>query len=104
MSDGPWTLELRIIDPMGRTYSRKAIGVDAFTFGERFVVPPPGPFDGLSFDNVVERIQKKEFRKDILETECLRLGRAMGEHLEDKEGWHGVDRQSSVDLYDRNKG
>lgn len=90
-----WNLRLTLSGPTNEHYEI-AWPLDEQTVRER--VAPNKPladyFPGeLSTTQAVEVIRRRELRKDLLEDICQRLGRALGEHLEDKEGWHGEDRK-----------
>jgi len=45
-----------------------------------------------SFEQVVEIIKRREFRKDLFIRECQRLGALLAERMEDAEGWHDASR------------
>ncbi len=45
-----------------------------------------------TFEEVVEIIQTREFRKDLFISECQRLGTLLAERMEDAEGWHDASR------------
>lgn len=52
--------------------------------------------DGRSFEAAVEVLKTKQFRKDLFIAESKRLGALLAEYMEDKEGWHGEDRQQTI--------
>ncbi len=45
-----------------------------------------------SFEEVVEIMKVREFRKDFFIRECRRLGALLAERMEDAEGWHDTSR------------
>ena len=42
-------------------------------------------------------LKRREFRKDLFQDEARRLGALLAERMEDKEGWHGVERQERLE-------
>ena len=102
MSKEPqFTLRLTLEDPFGKSYSA-ALPIDAFEARDRFVgLLPPSEFEtsigAVSMDSVVERIRKREYRKDDFERAARQLARVLGERMEDEEGWHGVERQATYE-------
>lgn len=49
-------------------------------------------FLGMSLDDVVSVLRRKEFRKDLFLGEATRLGALLAERMEDAEGWHDASR------------
>lgn len=45
-----------------------------------------------SFEDVVEIIKTREFRKKLFIDQAENLGRLLAERMEDAEGWHDVSR------------
>ncbi len=92
-----WTLELALVDPYGKR-TVKAIQLDEFTMQEHAIIKPPEPFmvGPRSFDEVIQVMKRREFRKDLFKQEATRLGHALAEYMEDVEGWHGVERQEKL--------
>lgn len=99
MGEPQGTLSLTFISPTGERFTY-AMGVDAFDAYKIQNVSPPSSVDlefGLmSMEQVVERMRVREFRKDQFNAACQRLGILLAERMEDKEGWHGVDRQEGI--------
>jgi hypothetical protein len=98
MAEPQFTLRLVLVDPLGKSYSA-AMPIDAFEARDRYVeLAPPSAVEleigAMSMDRVVERIRKREYRKDDFEEAARRLARALGERMEDEEGWHGISRQA----------
>lgn len=79
----------------GKSYS-VCMPLDDFIVYERYVnLNPPSPFDGCGFEETVEVIRKREYRKEDFERMAKLLAIKLGERMEDEEGWHGVSRQST---------
>lgn len=94
MSDLQGSLTIRFQSPYGKTYSMSVpISHDVATDIER--IKPPGelgPPGVVSFDDVVEVIKTREFRKDLFVREATRLGYLLAERMQDAEGWHDYSR------------
>lgn len=98
MSDKPrFTIELRIRDnQMGEADYRHAIGCDdAMRISQRVVedIKAPAPFGMTSFDQTIEVMKKREFRRDLLLEAARVLAGQMANRLEDAEGWHDESRK-----------
>lgn len=96
MNEPAWTLRLSLEGPFGERY-QVAMGMDAFTARDQLVdISPPDPFDlqfdAVSLDTVVKRIRKREIRHEILQNECVRLGKKLAQTMQDAEGWHDASR------------
>lgn len=48
--------------------------------------------DGRTFDQAVEVLRTKQFRKDLFLDVAASLGRLLAERMEDAEGWHDESR------------
>lgn len=97
-----YTLRLILEAPLGGKSYEVAMPVDAFEVWDRWEnLAPPSELDigiGLTTtESVIERIRKREYRKDDFENACRMLGRKLGERMEDEEGWHGTSRQSTYE-------
>jgi len=91
-------------DPgMGQPVMRTAIDLDEHTAREFERVDPPmmaeSPIPWMSgrvplqnIDDVVKVMKVREFRKEVFQNECWRLGTLLAERMEDAEGWHDVSR------------
>ena len=60
-------------------------------------VPPPSemPFASAGmepFEEVVEMIWTRQFRKDLFMDQARNLGALLAERMEDAEGWHDLSR------------
>lgn len=92
MSKQPqFVLRLVLEAPYGKSYSA-AMPIDAFEAMDRYVgLTPPSEFDlaigARTMEETVERIRKREYRKDDFEQPARRLARLFGERMEDEEGW-----------------
>lgn len=97
-----YTLRLILEAPLvGKSYE-VAMPADAFHVWDRWEgLKPPSELDmvigNVAMDSVIERIRKREYRKDDFERLCQMLGRKLGERMEDEEGWHGASRQSTYE-------
>lgn len=91
---GSLTLTLR--GPWGEIESY-CIGLDELIIQEIGKINPPlqDPISG-TFNEVVEILKRKEFRKDLFVREATRLGHLLAARMEDKEGWHGIERQERL--------
>lgn len=89
-----WTLEMSMRGPHGEAYT-VALPLDHHTAGEFERIAPPVPLMN-SFDDAVEILRRREFRKDLFQRAARNLGTLLAETMEDKEGWHGVDRQEGL--------
>ena len=54
--------------------------------------PPDIPTIGQSFNEVVEIMRRKQFRRDLFVREAFRLGQLLADRMEDAEGWHDMSR------------
>ena len=52
----------------------------------------PGAVPLDSFEQVVDVMRRREFRKDTFTHEARRLGTLLAERMEDAEGWHDTSR------------
>lgn len=94
--------EIKLVDETGNVHGRlrREIHQDAAFIGERFVDNMKMGTDlGLpmvSFEEVVQVMRVREFRRQLLVAQASQLGAALADHLEDREGWHGVERAERV--------
>ena len=90
-------LRMSFYDNEGNTFGERAIEIDSAWCGARpsFIhLSPPSPFDGeVTMSDAVEVLHVRELRRKEFAEDATRIGHALADHLEDKEGWHGVDRQ-----------
>ncbi len=92
-----WKLEMSMVGPFGERYD-VAIELDRFTAGEFMRLKPPVP--GLvNFDDAVDILKTREFRKQLFTKTATRLGTSLAERMEDKEGCQGVDRAEKLDRW-----
>jgi len=100
MSEPQFELRMILKDPYGKSYS-VVMPIDAFEAHDRYIdIKPHSDFDLMgptTMDAVVERIRKREYRKDDFERAAIRLARKLSERMEDEEGWHGVSRQETYE-------
>ena len=86
-----WFLEMSMIGPYGERYTMR-VKLDRTTACEfhSLVKPVPGL---MAFNEAVEVLKRREYRKDLFIKEAHRLGTLLAERMEDAEGWHGIKRQ-----------
>ena len=66
--------------------------VDALKAGLLWAGPNITPFDAA-----VEMISVRELRKELLISTATNCGALLAEHLEDREGWHGIRRRDLIE-------
>lgn len=94
--------EMAIVDSYGKVHAklRREIHEDAAYMGDRIVSDMKASADlgiGLmTFDEAVRVMKRKEFRRQLLVSAAQQCGAALADYLEDKEGWHGLDRQERI--------
>ena len=85
----------------GESVVRMCIDLDRHTARQFQSIKPPiqhtvpwlaGAAALDSFEDVVEIMKLREFRKDFFIRECRRIGALLAERMEDAEGWHDVSR------------
>lgn len=54
---------------------------------------PPSELDTRTFEETIQAMQRREFRRSAIVSQAKTLGDALCDLLEDREGWHGADRQ-----------
>lgn len=96
--------DMAIVDEYGRVHGRIRQPIDdrAAFMGERIADDMRAGVAGFSpmgspFEATVEILKVKEFRRDLLKSQASRCGGALADHLEDREGWHGIERQAAVE-------
>lgn len=99
-------LRMSFYDNEGNTFGERAIEISSVFVGRRpdwtKLKPPSEYLPGeLSFNDGVEILQVREIRREAFINDARRMGMALANHLEDKEGWHGLDRQESVKRTER---
>lgn len=94
-----WTLSLTITEKRGsRTYTR-AIDLDVADFGERLAGEMKLGLAFLgpgAFDQTAKVIKERNFRRQELIAAAKMLGMGLADYLEDREGWHGEQRQEAI--------
>ena len=91
-----WSLEMSMIGPHGERWTMR-VKLDQATACEYHHIPKPVP--GFTpFDEAVEILKRREYRKDLFIKEAYRLGTLLAERMEDAEGWHGIKRQEPAKL------
>ena len=89
---------VEIVDETGRVHGRRQVEIcqDAAYMGSRIVGEVRSGFLATMAD-VVRVMQVKEFRKQLLVDEAARAGACLADFLEDREGWHGIERKERID-------
>lgn len=90
-----WTLILTFRGSYGESYSQAVeISPDIATEIARIRVPSPFDFhpNRSALEQTIEVLRMKQLRKDLFTDEATHLGILLAERMEDKEGWHGMDR------------
>lgn len=97
MHEPRWRLEMSMVGPCGERYTvadelgyetaREVAHISSPDFFADFV---PG---GNPMETVVTKLKRREFRKDLFQSEAVRLATLLAERMEDAEGWHGVKRE-----------
>jgi len=80
---------------MGERYSQQIDLAEDIAREIMKIDPPINPssvFPLDSFETVVTAIRTREYRKDLFQRECHRLGTLLAERMEDAEGWHDTSR------------
>jgi hypothetical protein len=91
-------LRLTLEAPFGGKSYSAVMPIDAFQAMDRYVnLTPPNEFDGRGFEQTVEIIRKREYRKEDFQNAARKLAILLGERMEDEEGWHGISRQSTYE-------
>lgn len=95
--------EMTLVDEYGHVHGRlrREIHEKAAYIGNRIVNEmKAGAAMGIplvSFEEAVEVMRVKELRRGLLVSAATQVGGALADHLEDREGWHGLDRQERVE-------
>lgn len=95
--------ELKLVDDYGRVHGvvRHEIDEQAAFMGDRIADDVrsglyAGPGE-TPFDSVVKVLKVRQFRKRLLIESARNVGHQLADFLEDREGWHGLDRQVGVE-------
>lgn len=95
MTQNDYKLRMIFEDVYGRTIHEVAMGVRHCVGRELEKLEPPAPLlRPMSFEEVAAVLKKRQLRKDEFMDAAKRLGQKLAESMEDKEGWHGEDRQT----------
>jgi len=96
-------LELKLVDDRGVTHgtvSRNLSEEVAFMgdrAAEEFRLGVPLLYSNDPMAEAVKVLKAKEFRKDLLVRACADIGAQLSDFLQDREGWHGVERQEGCE-------
>jgi hypothetical protein len=85
-------------DNEGNIFAERAIEITSAFAGRRPNLKPLSTFipSEISFNDAVEILEVKELRRKEFIQDATRMGMALVDHLEDKEGWHGLYRQEQA--------
>lgn len=95
--------EISLVDGYGKVHGRirREIPEDAAYMGNRIVGEMRASAElgiGLvSFGEACRIMHTKEFRRDLMADAARQCSLALCDFLEDREGWHGVDRQDTAE-------
>lgn len=94
--------EVRLKNGWGETVAvvRRPLSRDAAFMGSRAAenTRNPAPFGGVSpFEDAVRVLKVREFRRMLLREAGAAAGDQLSDFLQDREGWHGLDRQDRVE-------
>jgi hypothetical protein len=96
--------ELKLRDEWGRVHGVvcREVSDDAAFIGERVVDEMRlgvyfDPTAESPLDAVVKKMQAREFRRKLLIQAATNTGGMLADFLEDREGWHGIDRQERTE-------
>ena len=106
MSDCPTGrlfFEMKMFDDYGRVHGvvRRELDENAAFQGQRIAedmrLGVVGMGSASPFDTAVEVLRVKEFRRSLLKEAGAWAGVQLADFLEDREGWHGIERQERVE-------
>jgi hypothetical protein len=96
--------ELKLVDGYGEIHGivRREIDKDAAFKGQRIaeeaslgIFPRRGGESAMSA--LANVLQVREFRRDLLVAAAKVAAQQLADFLQDREGWHGLDRQDAVE-------
>lgn len=92
-----FSLRVEMIDAHGRVVAAivRPLPREAAFMGERIGDEVSAGVYG-SFDQVVEVLKVKELRRGLLADTAMEAGYQIADFLQDREGWHGIERQETT--------
>lgn len=94
------TLTISLADGYGKVHGKltREVPEDVAFMGERVADDfRSNAFVGaVNLNDAVKILKVREFRKELLIKSAKNMGVLLAEHLEDKEGWHGLKRQERI--------
>jgi hypothetical protein len=95
-------LEMTFRDDHGHVFARRAIEIDSakewMEYGDGNIPPlSRSTFGTTTVDSAVEVLKCRQLRRDDFIKDAKRMGMALADYLEDKEGWHGERRQTMIE-------
>lgn len=100
---GKLKLKVILTDDLGQTHGEiwADLGEEVAFKGER--IADDFRFDvsigAMPFDGAMKVLHERKFRRDLLVNAVTRAGKALCDQLEDREGWHGEDRQEKTEAH-----
>jgi hypothetical protein len=98
-----WTMTLTVRNRYGRECFSVAVNLHYGTMiSERTVDDVKTPsLSMMNFDDVVRVMKVKGYRRKEFIAEAERLGHQLAAYIEDREGWHGIDRKEAIAARER---
>jgi len=94
-------LELRLVNGWGEGHGAVGYGLpqEAAYMGDRIAddVRAGASLGTMSMSDVVKVMKVREFRRGLLISACQQAGAQLADFLQDREGWHGLDRQERTE-------
>ena len=101
---GRLLFELKLFDDYGRVHGvvRREISEKAAYMGPRIkedleLGAIAADMGTTPFDATVEVLRVREFRRGLLRDAAAWAGLQLADFLQDREGWHGLDRQEATE-------
>lgn len=100
-------LKLSLVDDLGRTHGEIWHDLDesvAFK-GERIAddFKFNASIGAMPMSDAAQILYARGFRRNMLMKCAQQAGAQLADHLEDREGWHGVDRQEKTEAHFKSK-
>lgn len=91
--------DFALIDEYGHIHARRRTEVseDCAFMSTRIVEDMKAPIKTMNFEQAVNVMRLKEFRKKILIQVAANCGAQLAEQLEDREGWYGIERAERIE-------
>lgn len=92
--------QMKLVDERGCVHAaiEREVPAEAAYMGERAADEMRlGSISGATFDHAVRTLKMRRVRRGLLRKVAANAGEALADHLEDREGWHGLDRQNATE-------